>query len=92
MSRARERGDTAGFRKLPFRDERDDVEVRPPERCGHRDAQDRGSDHSRVQLASRADADRDDRLAEGDDDDEPVTLREMRGRYTPAAATEGAPR
>ena len=32
----------------------------------------------------RADADRDDRLSEGDDDDQPVTLDEVRRRETPA--------
>ena len=42
-------------------------------------------DHSGVQLEPGADADRDDRLAEGDQDDQPVPLGEMLRRDPPAA-------
>ena len=50
----------------------------PPERRRDHDAERRRTDDAGVDLLGRADADRDDRLAERDDDDQPVALGEVR--------------
>ena len=42
----------------------------------------------RRQVGLGADPDRDDRLAEGDDDDQPVTLGEVAGNELPALGAE----
>ena len=56
-----------------------DVEVRPPERGDDDDAEDGGRDDAgRERHSRRADADRNDRLAEGDDHDQIVTFGEVR--------------
>jgi len=72
-----------GLAKLPLGDGRDDVEVDPPERRDDRDAQQCRDDDSGSEPAC-ADAEGDDRLAEGDDDDQAVTLCEV-GRSPPDA-------
>jgi hypothetical protein len=66
-------------RSFPFRDGRDDVEVRPPERGGDGDSQQRAGDDARVDAESgRADSQRHDRFAERDDHDQAVALSEVR--------------
>ena len=83
----------ARLRKLTLRADGVDVEVRPPERGDYDDAEDGGRDDAgRERNARGADADRDDRLAEGDDDDEAEALGEVRRRDAPAlaAADQGA--
>ena len=65
-----------GLAKLPLGDGRDDVEVDPPERRDDRDAQQCRDDDSGSEPAC-ADAEGDDRLAEGDDDDQAVTFCEV---------------
>ena len=63
----------------------DPVEVRPPQGRSDDHPEHGGRDPGRIQRQpGRADADRDDRLSEGDDDDQPVTLDEVRRRETPA--------
>jgi len=62
------------------RDDRHDVEVRPPQRGGDHHAQYRRDYDARADRGSRADADRHDRLAQRDDHDRPVTLGEV-ARY-----------
>ena len=65
-------------------DDRDDVEVRPPQRCRDDHSQHRCHDDARTDGGARADADGDDRLAEGDDHDRAVALSEMSGHELPA--------
>jgi hypothetical protein len=65
-------------------DERDHVEVEPPECRSHGDSQRGRHDHARVDTTFGADADRDDRLAQRDDHDQPVPLREMTWNELPA--------
>ena len=73
----------------PLGDERNHVEVRPPERARDGDAEQRRGDDAHGQRdALRADPERDDRLAQGDEDDERVALGEVRGRHVPAADAE----
>ena len=81
-----------GVQKAPLRNEGDHVEVEPPDRARHRDAQDCRDDHPRVHPELRAGADRHDRLAQGDDHDQPVALGEMARGQLPAlrAAQVGA--
>ena len=67
-------------------DERDDVEVRPPQRRRDGEAEQRGRDDTGVEHG-RADADRHDRLAQGDDHDQAVTLGEVTGGEPPTLAT-----
>jgi hypothetical protein len=77
----------ARLRELTLRADGVDVEVRPPERGDDDDAEDGCRDDAgRERNAGGADADRDDRLAEGDDDDEAVAFGEVRRRYAPALA------
>ena len=68
------------------RDDRSHVEVEPPERGDDDDPEGRRHDYSRIQLEAGPDADGDDRLAERDQDDQPVPLGEVLGRDPPAAA------
>ena len=68
------------------RDDRSHVEVEPPERGDDDDPEGRRHDYSRIQLEAGPDADGDDRLAERDQDDQPVPLGEVLGRDSPAAA------
>ena len=65
------------------REDRGDIEVEPPERRHDDDSEHRRGDYPRVQLEAGADADRDDRLAERDQDDQPVSLGEVLGRDLP---------
>ncbi len=62
------------------------VEVQPPERRDDRDPERCRDEHSRVQVEAGAEADGDDRLTERDQDDQPVSLREVLGRDPPAAS------
>ena len=56
----------------------DPVEVRPPQRGGNDDAEQGGRDRARIERDSRgSDADRDDRLSQRDDHDQPVALDEV---------------
>ena len=71
-------------RQPPRRDQRDDVEVRPPHRRGERDAEDRGGHDPSGDIAGDAGADRHDRLAQRDDDDQAVPLGEVLGNELPA--------
>ena len=66
----------------------DDVEVGPPLGRGEGDADDSGDDHAGVDAGLGPDADGDDRLAEGDDDDQPVPLGEVLGVQLPALGSE----
>jgi hypothetical protein len=68
------------------REDRGHVEVEPPERGDDDDAERSRHDHSRCELEPGSDADRNDRLAERDQDDQPVPLGEVLGRHAPAAA------
>ena len=81
----------AAFRGLsepPLGDQGHHVEVGPPERGRERDAQDRGGENRGGQVELRTDAERHDGLAEGEDDDEAVALREVRGDESPAFDAE----
>ena len=77
-----------GFAEPPGRDQGDDVEVGPPERRGEEDAEHGGGADPEVEGAGGADPDRDDRLAEGDDDDQAVALGEVAGDELPALGAE----
>ena len=58
---------------------RDAIEVRPPEPDGHQRGQRHGADQLGVErVILRADADRDDRFAQADDDEQAVALGEVR--------------
>ena len=62
---------------------------------GQRDAEDGGGDHAGGEIDLRRDAEGDDRLAEGDDDDEVVALGEVGGRRAVHPAmpkTAGSPK
>ena len=76
--------ETLGLAELSLRDERDDVEVGPPQRGGDHNPEQRLDDDLGVELR-RADADRHDRLPQSDDDEEPVPLGEVAGGDPPAA-------
>ena len=52
------------------------------------DPEQRRCDHACVERARRAEPERDDRLAERDDDEEPVPLREVRRRHAEAGRAE----
>ena len=68
----------ARLRKLTLRHDGDDVEVRPPERGDDDDPKDGGADDAGGEReAGGPYAERDDRFAERDDDDEPVPLGEV---------------
>ena len=69
-------------------DQRDDVEVRPPERARHDDAEHRRRHDAGVHVAVRPHADRHDRLAQRDDDDQPVALGEVARGQLPALRAE----
>ena len=71
----------------PPREDRGHVEVEPPERRDDDDSERRRHEYSRIQLEAGAEADGDDRLAERDQDDQPVPLGEVLGRDPPAAPT-----
>ena len=60
-----------------FGDDGDDVEVDPPERGGEPDAEASGDDDRGRELDLRPGAQRDDRLSEGEDDDEVVPFGEV---------------
>ena len=68
--------------------ERHEVEVERPQCRGNRDSQHRGRDHPGVDPVLGADADRHDRLAERDDDDQAVALGEVTGLELPAPRPE----
>ena len=66
--------------------DREEVEVRQPERGDHNQREYRGDDHTGAECgAPRAEADRDQRLADRNDHDQPMTLDEVRGLHAPAA-------
>src|SRR5215210_2015571 len=69
-------------------DKRDNIEVRPPEREGDDQAQEGRGHGPGVELAVQPGADRDDRLPEGDDQDQREALREMARRHAEAAYAE----
>ena len=79
---------------LSLRHDRNDVEVGPPECCRDHHAQDCGQDDPATEVdPGGPDPDRDDRLSEGDDHDQSVTLGEMRREDAPpAASAEERPR
>ena len=64
-------------------DQRDDIEVDPPQRRCESHGEHRRENHGRGQVDLRTDADRDDRLAQGEDDDEIVPFGEVRGHQPP---------
>ena len=68
--------------------QRDHVEVEPPEGGGDGGCRGCRDDDARVDDGVRAHADRDDRLAEGDDHDQPVALGEVGGLELPALRPE----
>ena len=70
----------------PPHEDRGDVEVEPPERRNNDDSKHRRRDHARTELEPGAEPDGDDRLAERDDDNQPVPLGEVLRRDPPAAA------
>src|SRR5436190_2554547 len=72
----------------PGRNQRHDVEVRPPQTGRQGDAQHRGGGDAGGQVCLGADPDRDDRFAERDDDDQPVALGEVAGNELPALGAE----
>ena len=85
----RARSCPAPRRKRRSATQRDDVEVGPPERAGDDQPEHRGDDHAaRRARPSTPGADRDDRLAEGDDHDQPEALGEVAGRDAEAAHAE----
>jgi hypothetical protein len=65
-------------------DQRDDVEVEPPQRAGHGDAEHGRGDDAGVHVMARAHPDRDNRLTQGDDDDQAVALGEVASPQLPA--------
>jgi len=68
----------ARSRELSLCKDSDDVEVRPPQRGDDDDAQDGGRDRTQGErYVSGSDADRDNRLAKRNDDDETVALCEV---------------
>jgi hypothetical protein len=68
----------------PLGDQRHDVEVQPPQRRRDDDAERGGGHDAGLDLEPLgADADGDDRLAERDDDDQPVALGEVAGHELP---------
>ena len=68
----------------PLGDDGDDVEVDPPQRSGEADPERTDERHRRVQLDLGADAERDHRLAQGQDDDQVVAFGEVPGHEPPA--------
>lgn len=77
---------TLGAAQHAFGDRGDDVEVGPPQRHGHGQAEhDRGHQRTRHRFLRRADTERHDRLPEGDDHDQAVPFGEVgRGLESPA--------
>ena len=70
-------------------DERDDVEVDPPERRLRSPTPSTAATYtSAVSVDMRTDAQRDDRLAEGEDDDQAVPFGEVRGHQRPSGDAE----
>ena len=70
----------------PLGDQRDHVEVGPPQAARHRQPQDGRGDHGpRDRFPGHALADRHDRLPQRDDDDQAVSLGEMRRGVQPPA-------
>ena len=69
----------------PLRNQRDHVEVRPPERGGDGEAKQGSGDDAGIERGC-TDPDRHDRLAERDDHDQAVPLGEVAGREPPALA------
>jgi len=77
--------ESAQRREPPFGNESNHVEVEPPHRRRHHHSERRGDDDARRQLlACSTHAQRDDGLAERDDDDQSVSLGEVRGVDVPA--------
>jgi hypothetical protein len=72
--------------ETPPREDRGHVEVEPPEGRDNDDSEGSGHHHSRIQLEAGADADRDDRLAERDQDDQTVPLGKVVRSDPPAAS------
>jgi hypothetical protein len=68
----------------PLATDREEVEVREPERGDDEEPEDRGHDLAQPD----ADPDRDERLAERDDQHQTVALREVRQLAVPAAGPE----
>ena len=69
----------------PPREDRGHVEVEPPQRRDDDEPERGRHELSGAQLEAGADADCDDRLAERDQDDQPVPFCEVLGRDSPAA-------
>ena len=79
-----------GRREAVLGHHRDDVEVRPPQRAGDADGQERREHDAAVELdALRAHADRHDRLPEGDDHDQAEALGEVLRVHVPALGADG---
>jgi hypothetical protein len=74
--------------KIPFSHECDDVEVEPPERGGHRGSKYGRRNDAGIDVRVGTHPDRDDRLSEGDDDDEPMPLGEVARRQPPSLGAE----
>ena len=68
------------------REDRGHVEVEPPERRDDHDPERRPDDDPGLEDEPRTDADRDDRLAERDQDDQAVSLGEVLRRDPPASS------
>ena len=78
--------------QLALRDDRDDVEIRPPESAGDREPEEHGCEDAEPELGlGGAYPERDDRLAERDNQDEGVALREVAGRESPACLLYTSP-
>ena len=68
--------------------ERDDVEVRPPQGGGEADPEHRRRDHAGGEIDPGTDTQRDDRLAERQDDDQAVALGEVPRHQLPPSHAE----
>ena len=75
-------------RQAPGGHDRGDVEVDPPQGRGHDYAEHRSAHHARADRDAAADADRDDRLPQRDDHDQPVALGEVGRHELPALGAE----
>ena len=84
--------DAPRLHEPPPRDDGSHVEVEPPERRNDDDSEGGRHEHTRIELEAGAEADGDDRLAERDQDDQPVPLGKVLGRDPPALPDADHPR
>ena len=87
--RVSRQGDTllaATVHQQPLHPDREEIEIRQPERCRDQNSKHRRNDHlTSKPSAPGAQPDRDERLAERDDQNQAVPLGEVPGVDTPAA-------